>query len=160
MLKSKLEHFYAAVDMARQTVGESPAKIADEVIKTAFPHSYDSTREEGCDDMLRVGVIKAITRYITKPAASERQTHMNDIEPDLLPLVEPLSKTAYLVPSLEGSVVDEDTRTIGFYVPIADLIADLDALKSARDFLAEKAGHVQAEADKLSVLILHLESTQ
>lgn len=158
MLKSKLEHFYQAVEQARSEVGESPARIADRVMPMALPASYEATRGEGCDDMLRVGVIKAITRYITKPVAAERQGHFNEIEPDLLPLVEPLSKSAYLVPSAQGADMDEDTRTLGFYVPVADLIRDLDGLRSARDFLAMKAGHVQSEANKLSALILHLES--
>jgi hypothetical protein len=158
MLKSKLEHFYSAVDRARQRAGESPARIADAVIAEAFPLSYDATRGEGCDDMLRIGVIKAITRYITKPKAADRQAHFNDIEPSLMPLVEPLSKSAYLVPSAQGSEVDEDTRTIGFYIPVADLVRDIEALRAARDFLAMKAGHVQSEADKLSALLLHIEA--
>jgi len=158
MLKSKLEHFYAAVNSARQEVGESPTRIADEVMRAAFPASYDATRTEGCDDMLRRGVIDAIKRYMTKPAAAERQMHMNDIAPDVLPLVEPLGKSAYLVPSPQGSEEDEETRTIGFYVPVADLVNDLAALEAACDFLDAKAGHVQAEANKLRALLRHLQA--
>lgn len=160
MLKSKLEHFYAAVDEARANVGESPAKVTDAVMQIAFPLSCDASRSEGCDDMLRNGIYKAITRYITKPAVSERQRHFNDIDPDLLPMIEPLGKSAYLVPSSRGSDVDDETKTLGFYVPVADLIHDLDALEGAYDFLREKAGHVQAEADKLGVLLAHLRATQ
>lgn len=158
MLKSKLEHFYQAVEQARAEVGESPARIADRVIFDAFPASYEATRGEGCDDMLRVGVIKAITRYITKPKAEERQGSFADIDPDLMPLVEPLSKSAYLVPSAHGAEQDEDTKTLGFYVPVADLVRDVEGLRAARDFLAMKAGHVQSEANKLSALIAHLEA--
>lgn len=157
MLKSKLEHFYAAVEMARREVGDRPAMIADHVIHEAFPQSYSASMGEGCDDMLRRGVIAVITRYITKPPVAERQIHFNDIAPDALPLVEALSKSSYLVPSPRGAEMDEDTKTLGFYVPVSDLIQDLDALRAARDFLAMKAGHVQAEADKLSALIAHLE---
>ena len=158
MLKSKLEPFYAAVEEVRHVVGESPAMIADEVLHRAFPQSYEASRAEGCDDMLRRGAIDAIKRYITKPPASQRQTHFNDIAPDVLPFVEPLSKSSYLVPSAKGSEVDEETKTIGFYVPIADLVNDLDALRAARDFMATKTGHLQAETDKLSALIAHLEA--
>lgn len=158
MLKSKLEPFYAAIEDARQVVGESPARIADTVLHQAFPHSYDATRSEGCDDMLRRGAIEAIKRYITKPRANERQLHINDIDPDLLPLVEPLSRSSYLVPSSHGSEMDEETRTIGFYVPVADLVNDLDALTAARDFLSGKTRHLQSEVDKLSAIIAHLES--
>lgn len=158
MLKNKLERFYAAVDDARQAVGDSPARIADAILSECFPGSYGAAMAEGCDDMLRVGAIKAITRYITKPSHDERQLHMNDIDPDVLPYVEKLGKTAYLVPSDAGQERDEDTKTLGFYVPIADLISDLNALRAARDFLSMKAGHVQAEADKLSRLIHHLET--
>lgn len=158
MLKSKLEAFYQAVEHARTTVGESPAKIADVVIPAALPQTYSASMAEGCDDMLRAGVIKQITRYITKPPMAERQGHFNEIAADLLPLIEPLSKSAYLVPSQHGADFDEDTRTLGFYVPIVDLVNDIVALRAARDFLSMKAGHVQSEADKLSAVILHIES--
>lgn len=158
MLKSKLEAFYAAVDAGRSQVGESPSRIADAILHDVFPQSYDATRSEGCDDMLRTGVIKAITRYITKPIVSERQMHMNDFAPDVLPYVEVLGKTAYLVPSAEGSDEDDETKTIGFYVPIVDLVHDLGALEKACDFLDRKAGEVKAEANKLRALLTHLQS--
>lgn len=156
MLKSKLEHFYAAVEEARAVVGEVPARITDAVLQAAFPLSYDATRSEGCDDMLRRGVCEAVKRYIVKPPASERQLHFNDIDPDILPYVEVLGKSSYLVPSERGGEQDEETKTLGFYVPVTDLINDLEALEAACDFLAKKAGHVQAEHDKLRALLDYL----
>lgn len=160
MLKSKLETFYAAVERARQNVGEAPARIADAVLADAFPASYEASQQEGCDDFLRRGAIEAIKRYITKPKAEDRQGHFNDIAEDLLPYVEPLGRSSYLVPSAEGSEQDEETRTLGFYVPVADLVQDINALRAARDFLASKADHVQREADKLSALISYLEASR
>lgn len=158
MLKSKLEPFYVAVDEARQIVGESPARIADVVLQEAFPRSYDATREEGCDGMLRDGVIRSITTYITKPSVIQRQRHFSDIAPDVLPLVEVLGKTSYLVPSDRGLDVDEDTKTIGFYVHVAELVHDLEALEAACDFLDMKVGQAKAEADKLRALLTYLQS--
>lgn len=160
MLKSKLAAFYAAVEEARQRVGESPARIADAVIADAFPASYEAGRKEGCDDMLRVGVIKAITRYITKPPSTERQMHMNEFAPDVLPFVEVLGRSSYLVPTEQGSDMDEDTRTVGFYVPVVDLVNDLEALEAACDFLDRKAREVSAEAENLRALLVHLQGVR
>lgn len=157
MLKTKLETFYRAVERARHVVGESPAKIADAVLGEAFPQSYDATRSEGCDDMLRVGVVAVIKRYITKPPASERQTHFNDLAPDVLPYVEPLSRSSYLVPSEGGADQDEETKTLGFYVPITDLVNDPAALRAARDFMAGKTAHMKAETDKLTALLEYIQ---
>lgn len=157
MLKSKLEAFYCAVERARCVVGESPANIADAVLAEAFPQSYDATREEGCDDMLRVGVVAAIRRYVTKPPASERQSSFNDIAPDVLPYVEPLSRSSYLVPSEGGAEQDEETKTLGFYVPLTDLVNDPVALRAARDFMASKTAHMKAETDKLTALLEYIE---
>lgn len=157
MLKTKLETFYALVEDARAIVGESPARIADYVIADSFPNSYGASLSEGCDDMLRDGVIKVVTRYITKPKKDDRQIHMNDIEPDVLPYVETLNRTSFLVPSDKGAEMDEDTKTLGFYVPISDLVNDLDALRKAVAFMENKAAQVQTETDKLRLLLSYLE---
>lgn len=157
MLKGKLEEFYGLVEEARSVVGESPARIADYVIADSFPNSYDASLSEGCDDMLRDGVIKVVTRYITKPPKDKRQADFNDIAPDVLPYVETLNRTSFLVPSEKGAEMDEDTKTLGFYVPINDLVNDLDALRKAVAFMESKAAQVQAETDKLRLLLSYLE---
>lgn len=158
MLKNKLESFYACVERARAETGESPAKIADAVMAEAFPQSYDATRSEGCDDMLRRGVIESIKRYITKPTSDERQQSFNDIAEDIMPYVEPLSRSSYLVPSAKGSEIDDETRTLGFYVPVADLVNDPVALRAARDFMAQKTAHMESETQKLSDLLEYVEA--
>lgn len=157
MLKTKLEAFYALVEEARAVVGESPARIADYVTADSFPNSYDASLSEGCDDMLRGGVIEAVKRYIVKPKKDTRQMHMNDIEPDVLPYVETLNRTSFLVPSDKGAEMDEDTKTLGFYVPISDLVNDLDALRKAVSFMENKTAQVQSETDKLRLLLTYLE---
>lgn len=160
MLKSKLEAFYREVENARLEVGESPAQIADHVLSIAFPASYAATREEGCDDMLRRGAIECIKRYITKPGKDAREMSFNDIAPDVMPYVEPLARSSYLVPSEAGVDADFETKTLGFYVPIADLVHDLVALRAARDFMASKTSHMQRETDKLTALLSYLEAAE
>lgn len=110
--------------------------------------------------MLRRGAIECIKRYITKPSKDARSMSFNDIEPDVMPYVEPLSRSSYLVPSLVGTDTDDETKTLGFYVPIADLVHDLDALRAARDFMAGKTTHMQRETDKLTALLSYLEAGQ
>jgi len=156
MLKDHRAHFYAAVDRIRLEVGDSAPKIADEAISLAFPKSYDMTREEGCDDLLRIGVINAVKTYIKKPGADERQKSFNDLEPDILPYVEPLRSTSFFVPSTYGE--QEDMGVKGVYVPINELVGSQDRLESACVFLEGKAKEVSAEAKRLRELLEHLRS--
>lgn len=158
MLKNKLETFYIAVENARAVVGESPAKIADAILSEAFPAAYEASLNEGCDNMLRQGAIDVIKRYITKPCASERQASFNDVSADVMPYVEPLSRSSYLVPSLSGADQDEETKTLGFYVPITELVNDPVSLRAARDFMAGKTAHMKSETDKLTALLEYIES--
>lgn len=158
MLKSKLEAFYSAVEDAKAVCGLSAPLIADHVIAAAFPNSYNATLGEGCDDMLRVGVIGAIKRYITKPSATDRQTHFNDIASDILPMVEPLNKAAYFVPSIGGADRDEDMKAAGYYVPVPELVTDLNALRAATAFMFSKSSQTREEAMKLDALLKFLES--
>jgi hypothetical protein len=159
MLKRKLDGFYRAIEDARREIGNSPVQIADAILDDAFPNAWAAARQDGCDDMLRRGVIEAIRRYVVNPPASDpRQVHANDIAPDLMPLVAPLARRAYLVPSPQGSEMDEEMRTLGFYVPVAELVRDPDALRAARDFLAVKTGHLTREVERLTALIDRLEA--
>ena len=160
MLKSKLEAFYSAVEDAKAVCGLSAPLIADHVIAAAFPNSYNATMGEGCDDMLRVGVIGAIKRYITKPSANDRQTHFNDIASDILPMVEGLNKAAYFVPAIGGSDEDEEMKAFGFYVPVPELVNDLQALRAATAFMFSKSSQTREEAMKLNALLKFLESRQ
>lgn len=157
MLTTKLAAFYAAVDDARANVGDSPTRIADIIIADAFPSTHEASFYEGCDGMFRRGVVEAIKTYVTKPPADKRNGHFNDIAEDLMPLVEPLAKAAYLVPTPDGDDMDPDTRAIGFYMPIAELVRDLPSLIAARDHLATKRDQIGAEVAKLDRIIAHLE---
>lgn len=100
-----------------------------------------------------IALLRASENAQSEPGTREYETITRL---DVLPFIEALEMASYFVPSVRGRKL-KSTKTLGFYVPVSDLIQDLDALRAARDFLAMKAGHVQAEADKLSALIAHLE---
>lgn len=144
MLKDTLVEFYSLVNEARLMVGESPARITDEVIERAFPKTVAEAQFEGCDKMLRNGVLDAVKLYIRKPPADDRQHHMNEIEPEFLPLVERLGSTSYFVPMPNG----------GEYMAVSDLLHNREAFDAARKYTRLKGIETIAEADKLDDLYL------
>lgn len=146
MLKAKLQHFYELVESARDDVGESAPKIADKVIKTAFPRTMAEADIEGCEGMLRTGVIQAVTRYIRKLRTDARQRTFNDIAPDVMPFVEKLASASYYVPG--------DAE----YVGLPDLCFDLERLDQARRYMRQKGLEVLSEATRLDELYEYLAS--
>lgn len=142
MLKETLSHFYVLIDNARQKVGENAGRITDEVMEAAFPETVGSALTEGCDLMLREGVLNAVKLYIKKPPADERQRTFNDVAPDLMPHVKKLGNAAYWVPRLNG----------GEHVSVPDLIARPADLDAARKYMRLKGEETLHEADLLDEL--------
>lgn len=142
MLKETLSHFYALVDQAEAEVGKNAGRITDEVIELAFPETLEAAWQEGCDVMLREGVLSAVKAYIKKPPADDRQRSFADIHPDLLPHAKKLSNAAYWVPRTDG----------GEHVRVPDLIANLADLDAARKFQRLKGEETLHEADLLDEL--------
>lgn len=142
MLKQALWEFYALVDQARQEVGDNAGRIADEVMERAFPETVGAAVHEGCDLMLRIGVLNAVKSYIRKPGADTRQRTFEDVHPDLMPHVKKLGAVAYFVPRLNG----------GEHVNVPDLIARPADLDAARKFMRLKGEETLHEADLLDEL--------
>lgn len=142
MLKQVLLPFYELINEARQRVGDSAPKIADAIIEQAFPETITAAEIEGCDRMLRSGVIDAIKTYIRKPPADDRQRTFEDIDPKFMPLVSRLQSTSYFVPSAYG----------GEYVGVPDLIARPSLLKAAMEFMALKGRECLEEAQRMGEL--------
>lgn len=142
MLKKILTPFYEAINAAREKHGESPAKIADEIMRAVFPDTVESAETEGCDKMLRQGIVGAVKSYIKKPPEDERQSSFADVDPDFLPYVQKLQNTRYFVPDLAG----------GEFKHIADLIARPAYLDAARKFQRLKGEETLEEADRLDEL--------
>lgn len=142
MLKETLSHFYALADEARSKFGGDAPKVTDAIIDAAFPETVAASMAEGCDRMLRDGVMKAVKSYIRKPKKDSRQRTFEDIAPELLPLVEPLGSVAYFVPGVTG----------GEYVSVPDLCHDKDAMDAARKYMRLKGEETLSEADKLDQL--------
>lgn len=144
MLKETLADFYALADEARAKFGDNAPKITNDIIARAFPETVMAAETEGCDRMLRTGVKDAVQKYIRKPGQDTRQRSFADIDPEILPLVEPLGSVAYFVPSDTG----------GEYVGVPDLCHDREKLDAARKFMRVKGEETLAEADRLDQLFL------
>ncbi|MGR1582438.1 hypothetical protein ACSSNL_13350 [Thalassobius sp. S69A] len=142
MLKATLLPFYELIDDARQKVGDVPGLITDEVIEKAFPTTVVSAELEGCDRMLRLGVLGAVKAYIRKPDADTRQRTFEDVHPDLIPHIKKLGAVAYFVPRLDG----------GEHVSVPDLIAEPRDLDAARKFMRLKGEETLHEATLLDEL--------
>jgi hypothetical protein len=142
MLKETLSHFYVLIDQARGKVGENAGRITDEVLEAAFPETFGTAMTEGCDLMLREGVLNAVKAYIKRPPASDRQRTFEDVVPGLMSHVKKLGNAAYWVPRLNG----------GEHVSVPDLIACPADLDAARKFMRLKGEETLHEADLLDEL--------
>lgn len=142
MLKETLSHFYVLIDEAVEKVGNNAGRITDEVMERAFPETYGTALTEGCDLMLRDGVLTAVKSYIRKPGKDTRQRTFEDVHPDLMPHVKKLGAVAYFVPRLNG----------GEHVSVPDLLAHIEDLDAARRFMRLKGEETLHEADLLDEL--------
>lgn len=148
MLKEQLSDFYGLVDQAREGCGENAPLITDAIINVAFPESVEASEREGCDKMLRNGVLEAVKKRLRRPAKVEAQTSIFDQYPDIVPYIEPLQSGAYYVPAGDG----------GEYVSIAELCEDLAKLDAARKHTRRKGEETLAEAKRLDDLYAYLSS--
>ena len=148
MLKAKLSDFYEMVEHARSICGESAPLVTDAIIATAFPETVEAADREGCDKMLRNGVLEAVKKRLRTPKASDLQRSIFEIHPEILPYVEPLQSGAYYVPGCAE------------YCDIAELCEDLVKLDAARKFTRQKGEETLAEAKRLDDLFAFLLARQ
>jgi hypothetical protein len=142
MLSDKLRPFYDAVNSAIGEVGKNAAKIADRVIKDAFPETAESAEREGADKMLRVGVISKVTAMLTKGSAEHEQGDFAEISEQFMPIVDRLHSHSHYVPLPD----------IQEYIHISVLIQNPEWLDAARKFKRQKGEETLAEADVLDEL--------
>lgn len=126
MLTSRIAHFHDLVNDARARVGNSPPRIADDIIAIAFPRTVEEAEREGADKMLRRGVIGAVAEAVRRPRQDDDTRDMAEIEESYRPIVTRLHSHAYYVPSMHEQV------------DIADLISTPEFLDEARKFLRQK----------------------
>lgn len=142
MLTDRLQNFYRSVHTAIAEVGNSATKVADRVIREAFPDTAEAAEREGADRMLRNGVVAHIAGYLKRqdgnPVAD--QIDFDEIAPDFRGIVSRLSNPTHYVPSLEE------------YVPVRLLIANPCHLDEARKFKRQKGFETLGEADVLDEL--------
>lgn len=142
MLNSHRNDFVDTVTAASRRLGTTNApKIADEVIRLAFPRTSKEAEREGALSMLRVGVINEVKRLVRSfSTEGETQVDFADINASFAPLVRPLRSKSYFVES------------IGEYVRVPELIDTPEYLDEARKFMRKKGDECIAEADRLDKL--------
>lgn len=142
MLNNKLNLFYDEVRRCASEVGNSPTKITDKIISEVFPETTRHAEQEGADRMLRTGVIAEVRRLITSRGFETKNGHFAEVAPGagFGHITSKLHRGSYLVPSL------------GEYLPIEALIAELDYLDEARKALRKHGEDTITEADWLDQL--------
>lgn len=139
--KSKTAKFAEMVWATAATIGHSATRITDEIIGTAFPRTVFEAEQEGADRMLRQGVIIETKRILTRGGVDDdNQIDMAAVDPSFVSIARRLKKQEYFVES-----VDE-------YVPVAELIANLELLDGARKLMRRKGQECFDEAQVLDEL--------
>lgn len=140
MLNSKLAHFTDLVWAAAAKIGKNRARVADEILKQAFPRTCEAADHEGADKMLRTGVILEIGRILRGGEPDADQHDFSEIDAKFLPLVKGLRSRSYFVEAAEE------------YVAVADLINDPAQLDDARKHMRRKGMECLDEAQRLDRL--------
>lgn len=140
MLNKRLANFVELVWTAAASVGNSAPRVADAIIKKAFPQTVKEAEIEGAITMLRTGVINEVKSILRGSFGPEEQRDFSEIDEQFRPIVEHLKKKAYFVESA------------GEYVTVPRLIAEPDLLDDARKFMRRKGEECLAEADRLDEL--------
>jgi hypothetical protein len=143
MLNSRIADLHEMVWDAATKVGNSPPRISDAIIETAFPRTYSEAKYEGADKILRNGLINEVNRIISKcaPAGAE-QIDMAEKFPGFGDIIRSLKSRAYYVVAL------------GEKVPVENLINSPELLDDARKHMRQKGEECLAEADTLDQLYI------
>lgn len=140
MLNKRTADFVEMVWSAVATCGKNAPKIADRILKKAFPRTVEEAAYEGADKMLRKGVIAEIKRIIRNEIPTDEQRDFSDIEPNFTPIVRRLKSNAYYVEGLQE------------YCSIPELIENRVLLDDARKHLRKKGEECLADAAVLDEL--------
>lgn len=132
--------FANAVWANARTQGLSAPKIADAMMREYWPATSEAAKAEEADSMFRRGVIVAVKEVLRTSPEDIGQLDFGAIDPQFAPLVEPLKRTTYYVPSLEA------------LVPVAALIREPELLNEARKFMRQKGMECLGEARHLDRL--------
>jgi hypothetical protein len=133
--------FKEAVMSAVATLGRNAPKIADHIMRQAFPRTVEESEREGAAKIFRRGVIDAVKNIISVPVNPESQTDFSDIDPAFAVIARRLKKSHYYV---------EDE--IEQYVVVRELIENPAWLDSARKLMRRKGDENLAEAKVLDEL--------
>ena len=140
MLNKRKANFAELVWTAAGDVGRNAPAIADKIIKSAFPLTYEEAEIEGASAMLRTGVIAAVKEILRNTTDDDAQHDFAAIDPAFGQIVRRLKSKTYFVTSL------------GEYLSIAELIADPALLDDARRHMRKKGEECLAEAKTLDQL--------
>ena len=142
MLKKRRSDFREMVAIAAARVGNNAPRIADIVIREAFPVTLSAAEDEGADRMLRTGVVTEIKRVLRSGTDDAEQHDFGDIAPEFQAIARRLGAHSFLVPSLRE------------YVPVTRLVAEPALLDEARKFMRSKGLECIGVADVLDQLFV------
>lgn len=120
--------------------GRNAPKIADRLLETHFPSTFNAAKEEGASTFLRRGLIKHVARTLRVANDDASQADMAEIDPAFRSLARNLKSNSYYVESLAE------------HVPLARLIASPDLLDDARRYMRKKGMECLEEARRLDAL--------
>lgn len=141
MLNKRSANFAELVWAAAAKVGNNAPRIADKIIKQAFPQTYSEAQIEGADRMLRTGVIESIKPLLRSAAATDHGTiDFSEINNSFVPIVRKLTSATYYVESINQ------------YVGVQTLIDDPALLDDARRHMRRKGEECIGQANVLDEL--------
>lgn len=140
MLNRRGSDFTALVWAAAARIGSNAPRIADDILRAAFPRTVAEAEHEGAIKPLRNGVVNEIKRILRHTPGGCGQGDFADIEPQFAGIASKLKSNSYFVESLDE------------YVSVPNLIADPDLLKDAMGHMRRKGMECLAEAKTLGEL--------
>jgi hypothetical protein len=141
--------FTTLVRKLGKEMGACAPQITNEVISQLFPKTLKVSLTEGCARLFRDGVNGAV-RTILKNGGIEEdgedtaQYDFASIDPVFRPFAERLSNWRYFVPSLHK------------HVDLPDLIANVDRLAEATQYMRMKGRECLVEARKMADLVAEI----
>ena len=140
MLNKRASDFTILVLNTAAMVGNNAGRIAEAIIRQAFPRTSAEADAEGADKALRIGVISEVKRVLRRSLDDADQIAFSDIDPAFRPIVQRLKSKTYFVESIEE------------YVLVSRLIGEPHLLDEAQKFMHRKGQECLAEADTLREL--------
>lgn len=138
MAHEHIKEFNAAIEEAAKRVGCNAPRIADDILRSAFPKTCSAALREGADKMVRTGAIAHIKNVLK--GVDIDSGDFADISPGFEKFVRPLKSKSYYVSGL------------GEFVSISRLIKEPRLLDDARKHMRAKGDECIAEAGRLDRL--------